>query len=186
MLQVEIATSKAARFDTNHLNAEVSALADKVAGTMTNYAKLSLISFGKVASGGTLRATTWRDAGGRNNAIFGVAATGLQRRQIVSGMGWFFITSGRRAGAKMPIRLIGTGPRGGKVFEPLPALVRWFTALNIDKTAWFPILRAIKVRGIKPIPLARRAIQMGMPAVQSDVRVAAMRISQGLIKTDAV
>ena len=142
--------------DLAHLNREAALLADRVAASATNEVKLAIVSFGAIASGETLRETKWRTVADRQAALFGVAATGTFKRQVVSSRALRFIVSGRKAGSKMPVRMIGTGKRGGKVFEPLPALVKWFTISKIPRAAWFPILRAISRRGIPPknVPLS--------------------------------
>lgn len=185
MLTEEIKWSGRARINLPHLNSEASFLADRLAGSLTNYTKLALVSFGKVATGGTLRSVRWVGLGNRNAAQFGVASHGTFKRQVIAGKGLFFIQSGRRAGAKMPVRMVGTGPRGGKIFEPLPALIQWFNALNIPKSAWFPILRAIKRRGIKPTPVTKRAVEMAGPFIKAESALTGARIAANLIKVDA-
>jgi hypothetical protein len=77
--------------------------------------------------------------------------------------------------------MIGTGVRGGKIFEPLPALITWFNALNISRDAWFPILRAISRRGIPPKDVPGRAIREGWGSVMRQARLSAYRIANGLV-----
>lgn len=182
MFEAELKSFPKVGVNISHLNTQSTQLADEVAATVTNYTKIALVSFSKIATGGTLRSIHWRSVQDRSAAMFGAASHGIHKRQVVADRSFFFIQSGRRAGAKMPVRMIGTGPRGGKLFEPLPALVRWFNALAIPRSAWFPILRAIKARGIRPTPVAQRAVTMAMPAVQAQAQAAAVRISVGLIK----
>lgn len=174
------------RFNPAVVNREGAMLADKVGASVTNYTKLALVSFGAIATGGTLRGIVLRSGTNRPVAMFGVAATGLWQRQVVAPKSFHFIVSGRRAGAKMPIRFVGTGKRGGKIFEPLPALVRWFNALSIPQSAWFPILRAISRRGIPPKNVPARAVQQSRPIVQAYAQQAAYNISRGiLVRKDA-
>lgn len=153
---------------------EVEKLADRLAATMTAQTQIALLSFRAKATGGTLRSIK---PGGLR-----IATAYFQRRQVIASEGFKFIVSGRRKGAKMPIRMVGVGPRGGKIFEPLPALVRWFNVLGIPKAAWFPILRSISRKGIKPRNVPARAIKDGRRAVQNDVRAAVRNISRNVIK----
>ncbi len=173
-----------ARLDTSVINQQAGMLADYVADTGVNHTKLALVSFGAIATGGTLRGI--KRGGGLNHrqAPLGTASTGIFKRQVTAPKAFKFIVSGRRAGAKMPIRLVGRGKRGGKIFEPLPALITWFTALGIPKAAWFPILRAISRRGILPKNVPERAVRGMMPAVRQQAGLVAGYIARGIVKVN--
>lgn len=160
-------------FDTSAIARETELLADRLAGTMIAQNQVALLGFGAKATGGTLRSIR---LGTR------VSTATFQRRQIIAGHGYKFIVSGRRAGAKMPIRLVGTGKRGGKIFEPVPSMLEWFNVLGIPREAWFPIMRAISRRGIQPRNVPLRALQAARPHIARDVKAAAVAIGRQLVR----
>jgi hypothetical protein len=166
MLEVEIKFPKI-RLDHDHVNREAAMLADANLATMVNHVKLSLVSFGKIATGGTLHGVQGRSVSDHRLAMFGVAATGIWKRQVIAPHAYKFIQSGRRAGARMP---------------PMQALVPWFNALGIPRDRWFPILRAISIRGIQPRDVSGRAIREAQPALARNLQHATGRIARGIVK----
>lgn len=164
------------------VNSEADKLALNIQEALVGYTRNALIALGAVATGRNYRAIKGEFVTSRRLALFGVAQTGLVKRRVVGDESLKYIISGRKAGAKMPVRVAGTGPRGGKIFEPLPAMLRWFTFLAIPKSAWFPILRAIKANGIKPRNVPQRALEMAQPSINAFTRHATANIARGIIK----
>lgn len=173
------------RLDHHIVNSEAIILADKTAETLKNEVKLAIVHFSAIASGGTLRSIQAKFISNRLQQPFGVASTGIFKRQIIGARSLHFIISGRKRGAKMPVRRIGTGSRGGGIFEPLPAMLAWFQVLNIPRSRWFPILRAIKVRGIRPKDVPGKAITAAQYNITGYKQAAAANIARGIIKVNA-
>jgi hypothetical protein len=169
MITVRMGRFETARINHPVLNLAASTLADRLAASGVNAVKLALVQRGKVATANTLRSVRWR-AG-----LFtpGVVSAG-HRREVVADRSWENIVSGRRAGAKMPIRVSAQrGKRGGKLFEPLPRMVAYFEAMGIPKNQWFPIMRRFSMRGIMPRPvhhdahkILKRSVRLHMEAVK--------------------
>ncbi len=169
MFEVEVKFPRV-RLDISVVNTEANRLANAAQESLVNYTKLALASYGKIATGGTLRGVRKGAASNRPQAVFGVASHGTFRRAVIAPKAFYFIVSGRRAGAKMP---------------PLQALIPWFNALGIPETAWFPILRAISVRGIRPRNVPLRARRMAARSIYNESVISAQRIAQGIIKVNA-
>lgn len=188
--------------DHQHVNVEMALLTKRVEAGMVNYVKLALVAYSKIATGDTINSI--RPAFIANKELTSPNGYGFWLRKITGDYGLKFIISGRRPGAKMPVRLVSgsfdpagrgskfrgaggryvkvTGRRGGRQFEPVPAMLRWFLALNIPRNRWFPIMRAIAKRGIKPVDIRGKALQDARPMLQREASLAAMNISRGLIK----
>lgn len=181
MIDVQVKFPKI-ELDHTVVNNEARRLADNLESSLVNFTKLSLISFGKIATGRNLKAIKGINVSERLLQPFGKAATGQIKRQVVGDRSLRFIISGRKAGRKMPVRVVGTGPRGGKIFQPLPAMLEWFNIMNIPRSAWFPILRAIKMRGIAPANVPQQALRMAKPAINRYTQTATMNIARGIIK----
>lgn len=158
------------RLDIAVVNTEANRLADTLQDSLVNYTKLALTSYGKIATGGTIRGVEKGPATNRPQALFGVASYGTFRRQVIAPKSFKFIVSGRKAGRKMP---------------PVNALVPWFEALGIPKEAWFPILRAISRRGIQPRNVPLRAKRMAARTIYNQSVLTAQRIGRGIIKVNA-
>lgn len=149
-------------FKTDVLRPQVNALAiprnaakaaDEIAQTVKNQVKLAIVRRSKIATGKTLKSI-------ETERILDSPSRGMFRRHVVGARSWLNIQNGRRAGAKMPVRRIsGAMKKGGGLFVPLPEMLEWFLALNIPRARWFPILRAIKKRGIKPVDIRDRAVR---------------------------
>lgn len=161
------------RLDLSVVARESARLADDLTKLMVGQNQLSLLHYRKKVSGDTLKAVRGRTV---------QASATYHHRQVVGGAGYKFIRDGRRKGAKMPIRYVGTGSRGGKVFEPVPLLMRWFILKGIPRSAWFPICRAISRNGIKPTPIDRRAVQQARPEINRYARATGTRIARGIIR----
>jgi hypothetical protein len=140
-------TFRAPEFKIGAVNQNAAELADKVAETHANNLKIA------IASGKTLGSV-------HAEAILNSPSRGEFRRSIMAKSSWVYIQMGRRVGAKMPVHVVGTNSRGRPMFEPLPAMLSWFRTLNIPRAAWFPIMRAIKRRGIKPRDIQKRALNL--------------------------
>src|SRR5260221_7216624 len=111
--------------DDNVINNETEILASNLERLLTNHAKLAIVSFGAIATGTNLRAIHAERIKCRRVRFFGRGDFSEIKFRIVGDASLKFIISGRRPGAPMPIHKVGTGPRGGKIFEPLPAMLRW-------------------------------------------------------------
>lgn len=173
------------RFEKADINANVylrerDILADKIGNSLVNYLKLEIASRGAIATGDTLRSVRMR----HGSALVGVASSGVSR-EIVANRGLRHIISGRRAGAKMPVIMTGRGKRGGKIFEPLPALVEWFNAVGIPQTAWFPVLRAISRRGIPAKPVHTDAIRRARPIIRKHLTQTGLVFQRQLLVKNA-
>ena len=162
------------RLDTSVPAREIEILAARLTQLMIQANQVSLLSFNKKATGETLMSIK---AGGAR-----IDSATYQQRQVVAGGGWKFIHSGRRAGAKMPVYYAGAGPRGGKIFEPLPRMLAWFTALGIPRSAWFPIMRRISRRGIRPRNVAERALRNSRGEITSEAKQAGYRIARSIVR----
>lgn len=192
-------------FDYRAINEEMLVLASKTTASLVNYVKLALVAHAKVVTGDTIRSI--RSIEVSNHSILPIKnSAGLWHRQVIGDYGLKFIMSGRRPGAKMPVRLVsgtfdfsgrgskvrGTngrfikvvGKRGGRQFEPVPAMLRWFLALNIPKNLWFPIMRSIAKRGIKPVNIGAHAINEARPIMQTYANQAAVNIASRMIKVE--
>jgi len=181
MIEVDVKFPKIA-INYPLVNTEADKLALNIQEALVGYTKNALMTLGAIATGRNYRAIRGEFVTSRRLALFGVAQTGLVQRRVVGDASLKFIISGRKAGAKMPVRMVGTGPRGGKIFEPLPEMLRWFTFLAIPKSAWFPILRAIKERGIKPRNVPKLALGMAQPSINQFTQHAAANIARGIVK----
>lgn len=171
--------------DLTVVNREASLLATRSASSISNQVKLALTSFGAIATGDMLRSIHPEFVSDRPLMPLGVASTGLSRRSVIGNRPLRFVISGRRPGARMPVHKVGTGPRGGGIFEPLPAMRNWFAVLNIPRSAWFPILRAIALRGIPPKPVGHIAVREARPLIGMYLDRATMNIARGIIKINA-
>lgn len=155
------------------LNAEARALADRLMLVMFNYTRQAMISYGAVATRQTFNSIQKRVVGNSSRQM---------ERAIVANPALKFIISGRRRGAKMPVRRVGTGKRGGGIFEPLPEMLKWFRWAGIPREAWFPILRSIKRNGIPARNVPARAMREARATVHRQVQWTAVRITKGIVK----
>lgn len=172
MLHADVKFSNRLRIDSSVIAREASTLADDLTKLLVAENQLALLFYRKKVSGDTLYSVTRKTV---------QATATFHHRQVVGGAGYKFIRDGRRPGAKMPIRFVGVGPRGGKQFEPVPLLMRWFQMKGIPRAFWFVICRNIARRGIKPVPIDKRAITQAMPTVKRYVNQTQARIVRGLL-----
>lgn len=163
-------------FRADALIRNASDLATKVADSHANYLKISITRHRAIATGKTLQSV-------RSEFILDSPTRGQFRRSITAKNSWWFIQQGRKAGAKMPIKRVGTTSKGRPIFEPLPEMLEWFQALNIPRAAWFPILRAIKRRGIKPRDIQGRAMRLARTRTMELVVFYAEKIARELFVT---
>ncbi len=173
MLELTVKFSRLVRIVNQTASTEGERLADDLARLMTGQTQIALLQMGKKVTGDTLKSIKWRSI--QNTFTF-------QHRIVEAGAGWRFIVAGRRAGAKMPVAVVGEGPRGGKIFQPLPEMLKWFNALGIPRDQWFPIMRAISIRGIKPTDVPGKAIRNANSTINKYTRDAAARIKRGIIQ----
>lgn len=138
--------------------------ADDIAQSIKNYVKIALTRNHKIATGRTLKSIA-------AERILDSASRGMFVRHVTGSRSWIYIQQGRRAGGKMPIR------RNGNKFEPVPELILWFNALNIPRARWFPILRAIARRGIRPVNIRDRAVRESRVRVSEIAAQTAKRIA---------
>jgi hypothetical protein len=152
---------------------ECPLIAQDIAEEHARQLKLALISSKKVASGKTLQSVT---VGGS----FDSGSRSIFKRRVLASRSWIFINDGRRAGSKMPVHQVGTGPRGGKIFEPLAEMLSWFLTLGIPKAAWWPIMAKIKRDGIKPVRIAEMSVKNSRPRTTHIIAYRARRIAERL------
>lgn len=148
-------------------------LADDLTRLLIAQNQLALLHYHKKVSGDTLLSVSGRTV---------QATTSFIHKQVVAGAGYKFILSGRKSGRKMPVRYIGVGVRGGKIFEPVPLLLRWFLLKGIPREAWFPIMRSIVRRGIRPVPVDQHAMRQSAPHIKRLVRQTSNVIMRGIIR----
>lgn len=158
MLNIQVKTTFP-RINPTVLNTESVKLADRMAAIIVNEFKLSLISYGKIATGKTLQSV-------KAEFILDSPSRGYYVRHVVADKVWEFIQQGRKAGSKLP---------------PEKALVEWFRANNIPQKAWFPIRLSIARRGIKSRDVQGRALKRSLPAISRAVENASREISKNLL-----
>lgn len=169
-----------ARVDPSVVNEAAFVLMDRVASTMVNSTKQALVVMGAVASGRTQRSIKHRRVSTRGVMHKG-GGGGLIHKQIIGAPSLKHIICGRKAGKPMPVRFIGDGVRGKK-FEPLPEMLKWFNAMGIPSSSWFPIMRAIAQRGIPARDVPSRAVMIAKGDINAYARAAGAQISRGLIR----
>lgn len=147
---------QAPAFRTDSVVRNASALATRVAETHANNLKIALTRARAIATGKTINSV-------RMQFVLDSPARGEFRRAVTARDTWFYIMVGRRAGGKLPVHVVGTDAKGKPMFEPLPALQEWFQALGIPRPRWFPILWAIKRRGVKPRDIQKRMMRESRP-----------------------
>lgn len=153
--------------NANAIARNASRAADEIADSIKNYVKIALTRNGKIATGRTIKSIA-------AERILDSASRGLFVRHVTGSRSWLFIQQGRRAGGKMPVR------KAGNKFEPFPELVLWFNALNIPRVRWFPIMRAIARRGIKPVNIRDRAVRESRQRIGEIAGATARRIAADL------
>jgi len=163
---------RAPQFDKPAFYRNANELADKSAESYANYLKLAIVQSKAIASGQTLHSVKAEK--------FDNSGVNLLRRAVTAKKSWFWIQIGRAAGKKMPVRVTGTNASGKPIFEPLPEMLSWFRTMNIPRAAWFPILLAIKRRGIKPRDIQGMALRTAKPRVKELAKQYAAKIAQDL------
>jgi hypothetical protein len=153
-------------------------LADNLTKLMVGEVQIALLSFNAKATGRTLTSVKGRVA---------PSTPTFQHRQVTAGYGYQYVDQGTGPAAghsqgKYPLRYVGQGVRGGKLFDPVDNLKEWFVLRGIPQSLWFPIVRKIAQSGIKPRKVTERAVQWATPDIRSHITTAAARIANGLIK----
>ena len=151
-------------------------LADWLAQLMVSQLQIALLQFGKKVTGETLTSIKWQ-----------TVVNGIERQEriVTAGGGYKFIVTGRKPGGKMPVHAAaGPTKRGGLRFEPLPAMLKWFVTLGIPRQAWFPIMRKIAIRGIKPTDVPGRALRNAQSKINAYVGMTSANIARGIIKVN--
>ena len=172
MLEVT-ATVRRVKIDTNHISVQAGRLADDLARLMTGRVQTTLLQYRKKVSGDTLASVGWHVI---QNSLL------RQRRHVTAGWGFKFIVSGRKPGKPMPVRLVGEGPRGGKIFEPQPKMLQWFRMKGIDRSLWWPIMRSIARNGIQPLDIPHLALRNSRSEINALCRLAGVRIAHGILR----
>lgn len=175
-MQVETQQSPP-QVDQKMLDTEAKNLSDELSQEYARQVRLVLVSKKKLATGETYRNV-------RAELVLDSASRGTFFRRVVGSRSLFYITMGRKAGAKLPIRKVGTNTRGKPRFEPLPSMLLWFAALGIPFKAWWPILLKMKRRGIRPLNVQKLALDLALPRFAVKVRLAAAVITQKLVKAE--
>lgn len=145
-------------------------LAQALGSMYANQLRTAIARKKAIATGKTLGSV-------KNELVVDSASRGIFRRAVTANRSWQNIQGGRRAGAKMPVRKVGSR------FEPFPELVEWFQALGIPKAAWFPILRKIAKNGIKPRNIRDLAVRLGNQRLYQLSQNTGNKIAELLAKT---
>lgn len=161
------------KVDPNHVMVQASRLADDLGRLMTGRVQTTLLQYGKKATGATLASVGW-------NVI--QQSLYRQRRTVTAGAAYRNIVTGRRRGMKMPVTVIGEGPRGGKIFAPTPTMLAWFLIKGVDRNLWWPIMRSISVNGIRPLNVPNIALGGARVTIDMYCRTAGIRIANGIIR----
>lgn len=148
---------------------EASTLADDMAVEYKSKFKQAITTARAIAFGELIRSVDVLAVGGSRSTF---------QRNIVAARQWIFVDRGRRKGAPMPVHVIGTNAKGKPVFAPFPMMVRWFLVLNIPSALWWPIMRAIKIRGIEPKHIQSIALRNSEPRWKFLQRYAARRAAE--------
>lgn len=172
MLQVYF-TFPYLEFDTPFVAREVDMLADRMAQILVAQNQITLLEYGKRVSGDTLRSVQWDTV---------TSSPELQVRRVIADAGFKFIRDGRKAGKPMPVYVAGATKTGRLLYEPLPTMLRWFQILAIPRSKWFPIMRRISIKGIKPLDVPSKAIRSGTPAMKKTLKLTSGVIARGIIK----
>jgi hypothetical protein len=161
------------KLNVPHVTRQVEKLADDITDLLVVNNRIALITANKKVTDKTFNSVKARSV--RRTRF-------VQHRQVVAGQGFKFIRDGRKAGSKMPVRMARMSVRSGKpIFAPQPRLAAWFKALGIEKSEWFPIMRAIARRGIRPIRIDHHAITRAVPQIRSMCQTAAINIGRGIL-----
>jgi len=166
------------RLNRNVVNQAATQLMAKIDPAVVQGMKQAMVEMNAVRSGRTQRSIRSRKVASRSLSSQG---GGILHRQVVGNKALGEIISGRGAGQPMPVRMVGIGKRGGRVFEPLPNMLRWFVETGIPKSQWFPIMRAISRRGIRPKNIPKRAVEIARPNITVHARAAGFQIARGII-----
>jgi hypothetical protein len=150
-------------------------LAEDLGEEYTRSVKRMIVAERAIARGSTLSSV-------KDELVIYSPSRSYFRRQVTASRAFVFIQKGRKAGKKMPVKLIGTTASGGKIFQPLPEMLEWFTFFGIPEPLWMPIMRAIKKRGIKPRDVLGRAMTRAKPRLETLVQAAAVRLVKGLFR----
>lgn len=152
---------------------ETVLLADRLAEVMVAQNQIALLAAGKKVSGDTLQSISW-------DSLTNTPA--LQVRRVTGDAGYKFIRDGRKAGKPMPIHVVGATKTGRLLYEPLQPMLRWFQILGIPKKFWFPIMRRISIKGIKPVDIPNRAVKNALPAIKRQAKYTGAVITRGIVK----
>jgi hypothetical protein len=174
MLNIIIQANPAKQMDIQTVVAqEGERLSKNMSDEYARQLRISLVRARKVATGRTLQSV-------RSERVLSSPSRMMFQHRVTASRSLIFIVKGRRAGAKMPVTVIGTSATGRKIFAPVAELVHWFLQLNIPSRAWFPIMRKIAKRGIKPVDVQSLALRRSQPRFTSLLQECVNRIRQRL------
>lgn len=157
-MQVTFAVSQSLVIDNAYLANRTRILAEGIADEVARQFKLSLISLRTVATGKTLQSVRHEELLSGGTRIF--------EQKVTARDVWQEIQRGRKAG-RMPLEA---------------DMLEWFTTLNVPREAWFPIRRAIFLRGIQPRDVLGRALREASGRVQFLLRVYAQDLANNLVR----
>jgi hypothetical protein len=149
------------------VSSEAYVLADDMAGEFKSKFKQAITTARAINRGELINSVDVVSHGG---------SRGLFQRNITAARQWVFVDRGRRAGAPMPVRVVGTNERGKPIFASLMAA--WFLQLNIPTYLWWPIMRRIAERGIEPKHIQSIALRNSEPRWRFLQNYAARRIAE--------
>jgi hypothetical protein len=136
------------------MSASSLTLATALADEYARQTRSELMRARKFATGKTVKATRGQGLGGSRAAF---------RSKVTSSRSILYIAAGRRAGAKMPVKVVGQTKGGKSAFGPVDGLLEWFLALSIPRRLWFVIARSIARRGIRPLDIQKLAYKASQP-----------------------
>jgi hypothetical protein len=180
MIEVKIETTKTINADRAALvvQQECQRLSRDLSEEYARQTRLSLVLAQKVALGGTLRSVRAEQQSTASRDVF--------RSRVVAARSIVYINDGRRAGARHPVRFIGTESyttkkgqtRERKLFDVLEPFKTWLLHFSIPRAAWWLILMKIKKRGIRAQPIQSLTLRRAEPRKQTLCRHAAQSIAR--------
>lgn len=156
---------------------EANAIADEMADEYARSFRLAVAKAGAIARAELQNSPkVWRTSIG-SRLYF--------KRYVTAARHWIYVDRGRRKGAKMPVHVIGQSAKGKPIFAPLPEMTRWFLLMNIPSRAWWPILRRMKERGIRPKNIQSIALRNAQVRWRSILLYRAQRIAERMLSSRA-
>lgn len=146
---------------------EIDELVNEVSMIMEDNLKDILLKYRKFATKKTYSSVRSEDDTTENRAVIRLLALESLR----------FIVSGRRPGAKLPVRKTGDG------FELVPELKEWVKAVGFTGH-YFLLARSIARKGVKGVPIVELMIEKSRPQIMDAIRRRTVDNARGVIIKD--